>query len=257
MDLFSVKNKVAIITGSTRGIGRATALCLAAQGAIVYINGRGKVVVEKYVNELRNEGFSADGCVGDVSDEKFVKQFIQYVFEKNGCLDILINNAGISEIRLLEEIDFEAWSKFINNNLTSVFLMCREAARLMKQQRNGKIINISSLAAFRGRIGGAHYAASKSGIIGFTKTIAKELGPFNIQVNAIAPGIVNTEMPRRNTEKYQSFFDAVTRGSPLRRITQPEDIANTVLFLSSSLSDAITGQVLTVDCGSSLNYFGI
>src|SRR3989344_423870 len=257
MGLLSMKNKVAVITGSTRCTGRAIALSLAAQGASVYINGRGKTGVEECVSEFKSKDFDVEGYAGDVSDEKFVKQFVDYVFKKRGHLDILINSAGISEVRPLEEISSEAWDKFIGNNLTSVFLMCREAAPLMKQQRGGKIITITSLAASMGRTGGAHYAASKSGIIGLTKTIAKELGPFNVQVNAIAPGVVNTEMPRRNSENHQSFFYALKRGSPLRRITQPEDIANAALFLSSPLSDAITGQILTVDCGYSLNYFGI
>lgn len=257
MDQLSLKNKVAVVTGSTSGIGRATALCFASLGATVYINGRNETKVRELVNELKNQDFDIDGYAGDVSDEKFVKQFFDYIFKKNGRLDILVNNAGVSETNFLEKISSEAWDKFIENNLKSVFLMCRRAAPLMKQQQRGKIITITSLAALRGRVGGAHYAASKGGIIGLTKTIAKELGPFNIQVNAIAPGVVDTGMPRRNNKEYQKFFATLKRGSPLRRITQPEDIANTALFLSSSLSDAITGQILIVDCGSSLNYFGI
>lgn len=257
MDLLSIKNKVAIVTGSTRGIGHAIALCLATRGAIVYVNGRERVQVEKLTDDLKNKGFNVDGCAGDVSDEKFVKQFIEYVFKKHNRLDIIVNNAGISETRLLEEITTETWNKFLNNNLTSSFLMCRESAKIMKSKQGGKIINISSLAALVGRTGGAHYAASKGGVVAFTKTIAKELGPFNIQVNAIVPGVVNTDMSKLDTKEHQVFYDKLKRDTPLRRITQPEDIANTALFLASPLSDAVTGQIIIVDCGSSLNYFGI
>ncbi len=257
MNDINLSNKIALITGSTRGIGLATAQLLAQQGAHVFINGRNSDEVAKVTREYREQGLNFEGMAGDVSDEKFVKKIISFAARETGRIDILVNNAGISEKRMLEEITEERWDAFLDNNLKSSFLMCKEAAPIMKKNKRGKIINISSIAGIIGRIGGAHYAASKGGLIGFTKTIAKELGPSNIQVNAIAPAITDTDLSRKVSAEYSIFFKKVAQGTPLGRIASPNDIAKTILFFSSSLSDFITGQVLIVGGGSELMYFDI
>lgn len=268
MITLNLENKVAIVTGSTRGIGRAIALILAENGALVFVNGQDKTFTEKTVKEWSNKGFKVYGLAGDVSDEQFVKRFIQGVFEKAGRVDILVNNAGISEWQFLEDLSSQSWDRYIDINLKSNFLMCREVSSMMKKQKSGKIINISSVAGIRGRVGGVHYVASKSGQIGLTKALAKELGPFNIQVNAVAPGLTDTDLSRsistqidaffsgsKNTEisnhnHSQKVFDERAHETPLKRVAEPIDIAKVVLFLASPLSDFITGQVLVVDGGS-------
>lgn len=268
MITLNLEKKVAIVTGSTRGIGRATALMLAENGVLVFINGKNKTLVQETVKEWGNRGFKVYGLAGDVSDESFVKRFVQYALDKAGKVDILVNNAGISEWRFLEDLSSQSWDTYLDTNLKSNFLMCREVALAMKKQKSGKIINISSTAGIRGRVGAVHYVASKSGQIGLTKALAKELGSFNIQVNAVAPGLTDTDLSRsistqlgaffsgsQNTEisnrnHSQKVFDQRAHETPLKRVAEPVDIAKVVLFLASSLSDFVTGQVLVVDGGS-------
>lgn len=254
---FNLKNKVAVVTGSTRGIGLAIADLLAESGAHVYLNGLDKIMVADCVDARKKNTLAVDGIAGDISDETFVKLFIQTVYAKESRIDILVNNAGISEFKFVEDIEAKAWDTLLGTNLKSVFLMCREAAPLMKKQKFGKIVNISSVAGLIGRLGGAHYSASKGGIIGLTKTLAKELGPFNIQINVVAPSVTDTDLSRKISGNNQKFFDKVARETPLKRVAKPEDIAGAVLFFSSSLSDFVTGQVLVVDGGAGLVHFGL
>lgn len=242
-----LKNKTAVITGSSRGIGKAIAVVLAENGVSVFINGRNKDAVEATVQEFLKKGLNAHGFAGDVSNEKEVKNFIDSVRGYSSKIDILVNNAGISEVRPLEEITKDIWDKYLNNNLTSAFLMCREVLPYMKQQGGGKIINISSVAGIEGRSCGTHYSSSKAGLIGFTKALSKDAGRLNIQVNCIAPGVIDTDLTRRLISK--SSLEEVINKTPLGRIGRPEDIAKAVLFLSSDLSDFITGQILIVNGG--------
>lgn len=246
MDI-TLKDKVAIVTGSTRGIGRATALLLAQAGALVFINGRDKTRMDEALGYFDKNKLKVYGVVGDVSDENFVKNFIASVNEQAGRIDILVNNAGGSEWKLLEELTTSYWDQSMNHNLKSAFLMSREVSAFMKRGENCKIINIVSTAALKGRSGGAHYIAAKSGLIGLTKALAKELGKFSIQVNAVAPGLTNSDLSRGVYT--DEIFYKVASVTPLKRLADPEDIAKTVLFLSSSLADFITGQVLIVDGG--------
>lgn len=242
----NLKNKIAVVTGSSRGIGKAIAFALADSGAVVYMNGKNEDHIKKAVEEAKELGFRVDFLTGDVSDEAFAKIFTRSVFNKSGQIDILVNNAGISEWRLLEDVDMKSWQNVLNNNLNSAFMMSREAVQYMKSG-GGKIINIASTVGIRGRRGGVHYVASKGGLISITKAMALELAPLNINVNAIAPGLVDTELAHKICPS--SVFRKVKEETPLGRIGSPNDIAQAVLFFSSTLSDFITGQVLVIDGG--------
>lgn len=246
-------NKVALVTGSTRGIGRAIARKLLANGAVVFINGRTKTLVDETISEWQKEGLSVFGFSGDVAKENTVKELIRAVIKECGRIDILINNAGGGGINYLEEIESAEWDEIMNNNLRSAFLVSKEVVPLMKKQKSGKIINISSTSGINGKVGGTHYSAAKSGLIGFTKSLALELGSYNIQVNSIAPGFMDTDRIRRaysdNKIYPANMAEVVALKTPLGRIGCPDDVANSALFLSSGLSDFITGHVLIIDGG--------
>lgn len=254
MDKLNLQNRVAIVTGSTHGIGLVIALTLAEHGAIVWINSRDKQAVEdvitKYIKEIPVCGFA-----GDVSQEEFVKTFTGTVMQKSGRLDILVNNAAARHQRTpLKDLEIKQWDNSINNTLRSMFLMSRETAKHMENNGSGAIINISSTVGYiRGRSGGADYAAAKTGVIGLTKELAVELGSLNIRVNAVAPGLTDTKTMRAlNSQEFRSL--AVEK-TPLRRIGSAYDIANAVLFLASPLAGFITGQTLVVDGGRNIAQF--
>ena len=242
-----LEGKTALITGASKGIGRAIAHRYAEHGANVaftYLSSIEKG--EALAKELEAHGVTARGYRSDASDFEAANALITQVVDDFGQLDILINNAGITRDNLLMRMSEDQWDEIMNVNLKSCFNTVKASARTFMKQRSGSIINMSSVVGVKGNAGQANYAASKSGIIGFTKSIALELGSRNIRCNAIAPGFIETEMTDALDEKtVQSWRDAI----PLKRGGQPEDVANACVFLGSDMSAYVTGQVLQVDGG--------
>jgi len=242
-----LEGKTALITGASKGIGRAIALTYADQGANVAFTYLSSVEKgEALTAELEAKGVKAKGFRSDASEFAAAEQLIADVVAEFGSLDVLINNAGITQDNLLMRMSEEMWDKVININLKSVFNTVKAANRTMMRQRSGSIINMTSVVGIKGNAGQANYAASKAGIIGFTKSIALELGSRGIRSNAIAPGFIETEMTDKLDEKMvQTWRDAI----PLKRGGTPEDVANLAVFLGSDMSSYISGQVLQVDGG--------
>ena len=246
-----LKNKNAVVTGATRGIGREIAFTLAENGANVAINYRTlNEDVERLIEELKSYGTNIVAVKCDISDEEEVKNFIAESKKQLGSIDILINNAGITKDGLLMRMKEKDFSDVLDVNLKGTFITTREAASIMMKQRHGKIINISSVVGVIGNAGQCNYAASKAGVIGFSKSVARELASRNITVNVVAPGFINTDMTGVLPEKVK---ESMLQGIPLKRIGDPKDIANVVLFLASDLSNYITGQVINVDGGMVMN----
>ena len=246
-----LKNKNAVVTGATRGIGREIAFTLAENGANVEINYRTlNEDVERLIEELKSYGTNIVAVKCDISDEEEVKNFIAESKKQLGSIDILINNAGITKDGLLMRMKEKDFSDVLDVNLKGTFITTREAASIMMKQRHGKIINISSVVGVIGNAGQCNYAASKAGVIGFSKSVARELASRNITVNVVAPGFINTDMTGVLPEKVK---ESMLQGIPLKRIGEPKDIANAVLFLASDLSNYITGQVINVDGGMVMN----
>lgn len=237
--------KTAIVTGSSRGIGKAIALKLATKGYQIVIN---NFVYEESVEEVIKEVEAAGGTGtfirADVSKFEEAKALIDQTVEKFGRIDLLVNNAGITRDGLIMRMSEQDFDSVINVNLKGAFNCSRFAAPVMIKQRSGKMVNISSIVGVRGNAGQANYAASKAGIIGLTKSLARELGSRNITVNAIAPGFIETEMTAALPEKVVAEFLAQI---PLKKLGKPEDIANTVAFLASDEADYISGQVIAID----------
>lgn len=246
-----LKNKNAVVTGATRGIGREIAFTLAKNGANVAINYRTlNEEVERLIEELKSYGTNIVAVKCDISDEEEVKNFIAESKKQLGSIDILINNAGITKDGLLMRMKEKDFNDVLEVNLKGTFITTREAASIMMKQRHGKIINISSVVGVVGNAGQCNYAASKAGVIGFSKSVARELATRNITVNVVAPGFINTDMTGVLPEKVK---ESMLQGIPLKRIGEPKDIANAVLFLASDLSNYITGQVINVDGGMVMN----
>lgn len=246
-----LKNKNAVVTGATRGIGREIAFTLAENGANVAINYRTlNEDVERLIEELKSYGTNIVAVKCDISDEEEVKNFIAESKKQLGSIDILINNAGITKDGLLMRMKEKDFSDVLDVNLKGTFITTREAASIMMKQRHGKVINISSVVGVIGNAGQCNYAASKAGVIGFSKSVARELASRNITVNVVAPGFINTDMTGVLPEKVK---ESMLQGIPLKRIGEPKDIANAVLFLASDLSNYITGQVINVDGGMVMN----
>ncbi|MCK5076184.1 MAG: 3-oxoacyl-[acyl-carrier-protein] reductase [Calditrichia bacterium] len=241
-----LKEKVAIVTGSARGIGRAIAQKLAENGAKVVICDIDAETTGKVADEFNANGFIAIGVAADVSKLEDSKDLIKKAVEEWGRVDILVNNAGITRDNLLALMKEEEWDSVMSVNLRGPFNCVKSVSRQMMKQRYGKIINISSVVGVTGNAGQSNYSASKAGLIGFTKSIAKELSGRNILCNAIAPGFIETAMTDKLSDKVK---EDLMRNIPLKKLGQGEDIANTVLFLSSDLSNYITGQVINVDGG--------
>ncbi len=242
-----LQDKTAIITGATRGIGKGIAEIFAKQGANVAFTYSSSVeaanALEKELNTL---GIKAKGYQSNAANYDDAQELVKSVLETFGSVDILVNNAGITKDNLLMRMSEEDFDKVIEVNLKSVFNMTKAVQRTMLKQRKGSIINMSSVVGVKGNAGQANYAASKSGIIGFSKSVALELGSRNIRSNVVAPGFIETEMTEKLDEK---VVDGWRNAIPLKRGGTPEDIANTCLFLASDLSAYITGQVLNVDGG--------
>lgn len=240
-----LRERVAIITGASRGIGRAIALELAAQGANVVVNyASSSDAAQQVVAEITDAGGSAIALQADVSKLEQVDALLNNTLEKFGRVDVLVNNAGITRDTLLLRMKPEDWQAVIDLNLTGVFLCTRAVSKIMLKQRSGRIINIASVAGQMGNPGQANYSAAKAGVIGFTKTVAKELASRGITVNAVAPGFIATDM----TSDLKS--DEIIKYIPLGRYGEPEDVAGMVRFLAADSAAAyITGQVFNVDGG--------
>lgn len=239
--------KNVIVTGGSRGIGAAIVTAFAKKGYNVIINyNKSFDAASTLSNSLNSLGYNTEIFKADVSDSKQVQSLIDFTINRFGSIDILVNNAGISEQKLFNDvIDFD-WNTMIANNLSSCFYCCREASKHMINAKQGKIINISSMWGICGASLEVHYSASKAGIIGLTKSLAKELGPSNINVNCIAPGVILTDMCAALSEETLCNLKEET---PINRLGTPEDVANAVLFLASDEASFITGQVLSVDGG--------
>lgn len=242
-----LENKVALVTGAGRGIGRAIAIALAKEGAEVIVNYNGSEERAKEVKQtIEENGGKASVYKCNVSDFEACETMIKDVVKEYGHLDILVNNAGITRDGLIMKMKEEDFDAVLNVNLKGTFNTIRHSARQMLKQRSGKIINISSVSGILGNAGQANYAASKAGVIGLTKTMARELGSRGITVNAIAPGFVDTEMTEvLSAELKESACKQIILG----RFGKPEDIANAAVFLASDKADYITGQVISVDGG--------
>jgi len=238
--------KNAVVTGGAAGIGRAIAHAFAAEGAGVAICDLDHEGAEKTAEGIRSEGGIARDYKADVSDWDNVREISEKILADFGAIDILVNNAGITRDNLIIRMSEEEWKEVLDVNLKGVSHVTKAFVPGMLRRRSGKIISIASVVGMMGNAGQANYAASKAGIIGLTKSLARELAPRGINVNAIAPGFITTRMTEALSEKQTS---ALVERIPLSRLGQPDDVAKTALFLASELSDYITGQVLVVDGG--------
>ena len=242
-----LQGKTALITGASRGIGHAIASKFAAAGAnVVFTHLASDAQGQALAEELRALGGKVRVYRSDAADFTAVVSLVQEVVREFGRLDVLVNNAGITRDGLLLRMDEQAWDEVLRVNLKSCFNTVRAATSTFLKQRSGAIINISSVVGIKGNAGQANYAASKAGVIGFTKSVALELGARNIRSNAIAPGFIETAMTQDLDEVVKKDWE---RGIPLRRMGLPEDVANCALFLASEASSYITGQVIQVDGG--------
>ena len=242
-----LEGKTAIITGATRGIGRGVALIFAQQGANVAFTYSSSVeAANQLEKDLQQMGVKAKGYQSDAADFNQAQEFVDDVLAYFGNIDVLINNAGITKDNLLMRMSEEDFDKVIEVNLKSVFNMTKAVQRTMLKNRKGSIINMSSVVGVKGNAGQANYAASKAGVVGFSKSVALELGSRNIRCNVIAPGFIETEMTAKlGEEVIKGWADAI----PLKRGGTPEDVANACVFLASDMSAYITGQVIHVDGG--------
>jgi len=241
-----LKGKIAIITGASRGIGESIARSFIAQGATVAFTYRSSEEKAKELEKsLTAEGGQARGFKSDASKMEDAENLVKEVLEEYGGIDIVVNNAGITDDTLLMRMSEDQWDSVMNVNLKSCFNLTKSVLRTMLKARSGSIINISSVVGVQGNAGQANYAASKAGILGFTKSVALELGSRSIRCNAIAPGFIETEMTEKLDEAtVQGWRDAI----PLKRGGSPEDVANACIFLASDMSSYVTGQTLNV-CG--------
>ena len=240
-------DRVAIVTGSGRGIGRTIALKLAEVGATIVINDIGEAsVVENVAGEVRAMNRESLAVLGDVTSASDVSNLVEETVNTFGRIDILVNNAGITRDQLLIRMSEEDWDRVISVNLKSVFLCTKAVLRQMTSQRWGRIINMASIVGISGNAGQANYAASKAGIIGFTKTISKEVASRGITVNAIAPGFIDTPMTQQLKE---SWIEEIKKRIPAGYLGTPRDIAEAVAFLASDEARYITGHVLNIDGG--------
>ena len=239
--------KVALVTGGSRGIGRAIALKLAEEGAKVAINYAGNVkAAEEVKAAIEEKGGKALLVQADVSDSAAAEAMVASVVEAFGTVDILVNNAGITRDALFARMKEEDFNAVINTNLKGVFHCTKAVTKLMMKQRSGRIVNMASVVGVTGNAGQANYSAAKAGVIGFTKSVARELAGRGITVNSVAPGFIETDMTAVLSDKVK---EAMAEDIPLKRAGKPEDVANAVLFLASDNAAYITGQVLHVDGG--------
>ncbi len=243
----ALEGKVALVTGASRGIGRAIALTLAKNGADIAINFAGNVTAaEGVAGEIKAMGRKAILVQGSVTDTATCQEMVNKVISELGKIDILVNNAGITRDGLLMRMSSEDWDAVLTTNLKGVFNCTKAVIKPMMKQRSGRIVNMASVVGETGNAGQANYAAAKAGVIGFTKTMAKEIASRGITVNAVAPGFIATDMTKVLPDKVKETMET---GIPLGRAGEPQDVANAVLFFVSDNAAYITGQVLNVDGG--------
>ena len=239
--------KTVLVTGSTRGIGRAIAEEFAKHGANVIVSGTVKERAQEVAKELAEKyGVNTLGVGMDVSDPRSVEEAFKEINAAFGGVDILVNNAGITRDTLFLRMKPEDWQKVLDVNLTGAFLVTKQVVRYMTKKRWGRIINISSVVGFTGNVGQVNYATTKAGLIGFTKSLAKELAPRNVLVNAVAPGFIETDMTENLKEEIKEEY---RKQIPLGRFGKPEEVAKVVLFLASPMADYITGETIHVNGG--------
>ena len=236
-----LKGKVVLVTGGTRGIGRAIAERFKNVGAVVYITGTSEERTKAVAEEI-----GVNGVKMDVTDREEVKRVISEILEKEGQIDILVNNAGITKDTLFMRMKDEDWDSVIDTNLNGVYNVTRAVVPAMVKKRSGNVINISSVVGFTGNVGQVNYSATKSALIGFTKSLAKELGGRGIRVNCIAPGYITTDMTEKIPAKIK---EELLKSIPLKREGEPREIADVCLFLASSMASYITGTVIHVNGG--------
>jgi NAD(P)-dependent dehydrogenase (short-subunit alcohol dehydrogenase family) len=249
--MFDLKNKVAIVTGARRGMGKSHALTLAKAGAKVLVSDISQEECQLVVDEIEKAGGEAMAAKCDVSKKEEVEKMVKAAIDKWGKLDILVNNAGICQFKPFLEITEEEWDRTIDINLKGYFLCAQTAAKEMAKQKSGAIVNVASIAMGQVGVGFstlAHYSASKGGIVAMTETMAIELGPFNVRVNAIAPGVIETPMidPIKQDKK---AMQGILARLPLGRVGKAEEVSNLVLFLASDASSYMTGSTVVIDGG--------
>jgi 3-oxoacyl-[acyl-carrier protein] reductase len=243
--MIDLKGRIAVVTGASRGIGRAIAARLAAQGATVVAAARGENAAAT-VEAIRAAGGTAELASADVSDPSAIDALVAGTLERHGRIDILVNNAGITKDQLMLRMKRDDWDQVIATNLTGAFALTQAVLKPMIRQRGGRIVCISSVVGQSGNAGQANYAASKAGLIGFAKAVAQEVASRNITVNVVAPGLIETDMTRAITDNAREEWAAKI---PLKRLGTPDDIAAAVCFLASDEAAYITGQVLAVNGG--------
>ncbi|MDZ4817102.1 MAG: 3-oxoacyl-[acyl-carrier-protein] reductase [Verrucomicrobiota bacterium] len=245
MSLYNLENKVALVTGAGRGIGRAIALKLASEGATIVAVSQSDTAV-KMAEEIKALGQKAEGHALNVADFNAVQGWGEKVWAAHGRLDIIVNNAGVTRDTLLMKMNEDDWDTVMDVNLKGAFNITKAFTRPLLKQRSGKIINISSIVGLIGNVGQANYAASKAGLIGFTKSCAREFASRGINVNAVCPGFIDTDMTSKLSQEIKEILLAKI---PLNRFGDANDVANAVCFLASDLAAYMTGQVITVDGG--------
>jgi 3-oxoacyl-[acyl-carrier protein] reductase len=243
---YDFENMTVVITGAARGIGFAIAEAFAGQGAHPVIIDINKQVVDEAMQKLQDKGYSVSGYVGDVTNSSQMDEVFSAIIEERGKIDCLINNAGITRDNLLLRMREEEWRMVLEINLTGTFICTQKVFKYMMKARSGSIINIASVIGIMGNAGQANYAASKGGIIAFTKSCAKEFASRNIRVNAVAPGFIETEMTAKLPE---SVVEGYAKAIALQKMGKPEDVAKLCLFLASEESAYITGQTIAIDGG--------
>lgn len=239
-----LEDKIAVITGGTRGIGLETVKLFLENKAQVILFGSKKESVEKVIQELKSQNLVADGYYPDLNNFEEIENTISLIIKKYGRIDILINNAGISANQKIDNTSCEDFKKIIDLNVNAVFYMIKAVVPYMKQQKHGVILNTSSMVSIYGQPSGIGYPTSKAAVNGLTKSLAREFAPFNIRVNAVAPGVINTDMVKNLSKE---MIEPLIKTIPLGRIGEPRDIANAFLFLASPLASYITGEILSVD----------
>ena len=240
------EGRVALVTGASRGIGEAIARRLASEGAVLLAASRSAPALERVVAEISSAGGRARVIALDVSDPSSIEAAMKSALEEHGQIDVLVNNAGIAEDNLILRMSREAWDRVLLTNLTGAFLLIQAVVKGMVRSRYGRIVNVTSVVGLMGNAGQANYAAAKAGLVGLTRSVARELGSRNITCNAVAPGFIATAMTDRMTEQAR---ESLSSQIPVQRLGRPEDVASAVAFLASEEAGYVTGVVLNVSGG--------